>query len=556
MGEHARQSGAGRWVVLAILLLGLPALVAAGVFVVGGESGPAAQSASSSSCQRKVKVVTATSFAPVLNTMANQLGEGEDCLRLEIVVADGRSASALAAQTGADVWIPDDISWAGTAASVPLARPGENGKPGPGGAGTIVAESPIYMVTDAGTAAKIRAAGNSWLAFANLLADRSSGVRMVVRAPGNSGEGLVGAGAMAETVWIQKDMDASALVLSKAYEVTRTVNGGRPVVPEKDGEVALIAEYALLPLLPTFDRDVAILAGKDYAVSLRYSWLPLQAAVDDPARSDALADLLAALNRPSGHAALLAAGLRSPPVEGAEKLPPGAQQLPAQARKPMDVLGGHHVDHVLATWYIQDRLTDLLMVVDASGSMGDPVPGTRTPLMELVRQGCRSLESLLPDTSRIGLWEFGTRLDPPRDYRPLLQPAALTPAHRQATVNACARLQARTTGTGLYDTILAAYTAAKDTWRQGVPNRVLVFTDGLNQDESSITLAQLKANLAKARDPDRPVNLSVVVFGGDKVPVEAFDDALGAVDGYLDTLTTAAEVPAVFIHVAAGGLHG
>jgi hypothetical protein len=34
------------------------------------------------------------------------------------------------------------------------------------------------------------------------------------------------------------------------------------------------------------------------------------------------------------------------------------------------------------------------------------------------------------------------------------------------------------------------------------------------------------------------------------------DDALGAVDGYLDTLTEAAEVPAVFIHVAAGGLHG
>ena len=128
-------------------------------------------------------------------------------------------------QTGADVWIPDDGSWAGAAGNVPLARPGEDGKPGPAGAGTIVAESPIYMVTDAQTAGKIRSAGDSWLAWPHLLGDSASGVRMVVRDPGNSGDGLVGAGAMAETVWIKQDMDASALVLSKAYEVTRTVIG-------------------------------------------------------------------------------------------------------------------------------------------------------------------------------------------------------------------------------------------------------------------------------------------------------------------------------------------
>jgi hypothetical protein len=188
--------------------------------------------------------------------------------------------------------------------------------------------------------------------------------------------------------------------------------------------------------------------------------------------------------------------------------------------------------------------------------MNDPAPGTRTPLMELVRQGCRSMEDLLPDDSRVGLWEFGTKLDPPRDYRPLLASRLLNAEHRQATVDACGRLNARATGTGLYDTILAAYNAAKETYRPGVPNRVLVFTDGLNKDASSMTLAQLKTSLGKAHDPKRPVNLSVVIFGAENAPVEAMDDALGAVDGYLDTLKEAAEVPAVFIHVAAGGLHG
>jgi hypothetical protein len=56
----------------------------------------------------------------------------------------------------------------------------------------------------------------------------------------------------------------------------------------------------------------------------------------------------------------------------------------------------------------------------------------------------------------------------------------------------------------------------------GVPNRVLVFTDGLNQDASSLSLAQLKTNLAKAHDPKRPVNLSLVIFGDTDAPVEAW----------------------------------
>src|SRR4029453_10749818 len=105
-----------------------------------------------------------------------------------------------------------------------------------------------------------------------------------------------------------------------------------------------------------------------------------------------------------------------------------------------------------------------------------------------VRPGVRWMENLLPDDSRVGLWEFGAQLDPPRDYRPLLAPGPLNAAHRQATVNACGRLKTYSTGTGLYDTILAAYNAAKQTYRPGVPNRVLLFTDRLNQHKSSITL--------------------------------------------------------------------
>jgi uncharacterized membrane protein YdfJ with MMPL/SSD domain len=112
----------------------------------------------------------------------------------------------------------------------------------------------------------------------------------------------------------------------------------------------------------------------------------------------------------------------------------------------------------------------------------------------------------------------------------------------------------------LYETILAAYRSAQENSRKDVPNRVLIFTDGRNEDAGSkLTLPGLTTELQAAADDKRPVSMSVVVFGsGDKTKQtsEELEKALGPVEGYVDTLSTANEVSAVFIHVAAGGLHG
>ncbi len=435
MGKHAARGGAARWMVLTFLLLGLPALVAAGIVVVRGD-GWSALSPGGTACGRKLKVVTASSFAPVLAAMAPELGKADECVRMDIVVADGRAAPDTVRQTGADLWIPDDTSWVGTAPDLDLARLGPENTVGTGGAGTVVADSPIYMVTDAATAVKLRAAGDSWLALANLL-DTDDTVKLAVREPGTSGDGMVGAGSMAETVWEGQGMDASAQVLSRAYLKTRTVRGGAIALPEKPGEVGLIAEYALVPQLGKLEPDEAVLAGKDWRVALRYTWFPTKAALADDDRAIALTRLLDALESSDGVAAINAAGLRTPRSAEPEEPPPGAAQLPSLATKQMPFLGAHHVDHVLATWYAEDRQTDLLVVVDVSGSMNDPAPGSNQPLIQLVAQGCEQLENLLPDDSRLGIWEFGTQLDPPRDYRELLPAESLTESHRKATTQAC-----------------------------------------------------------------------------------------------------------------------
>ena len=558
MGKHAARSGAVRWTFLTLALLGLPALVAGGVLVARGEGW--SPLAADGPCGRKLKVVTASSFAPVLTAVAPGLAAADGCVRMDIVVADGRSAPDTVRQTGADLWIPDDTSWIGTAPGLDVARLGPENSVGRGSAGTVVAETPIYMVTDAPTAAKLRAAGDSWLALARLL-DTDPAVRLAVRDPGTSGDGMVGAGSMAETIWDEAGMDASARVLSRAFAKTRTVRGGDIALPTAPGEVGLVAEYSLIPHLARLDANAAVLAGGDWRVALRYTWFPMNAALADADRATALDRLLDALAAPEGVAAINAAGLRATRSPERRDAPPrGAEQLPTLAAKTMEFLGAHHVDHVLATWYAEDRQTDLLVVVDVSGSMDDPASGSGQPLMRLVRQGCEELSGLLPDDSRLGIWEFGTQLDPPRDYHVLLPAESLTASHRAATVTTCRALRTKSDGTGLYETILAAYRSAQENHRRDVPNRILVFTDGRNEDAgSTLTLPSLTSALESAADEDRPVSLSVVVFGAGEATKQIAADlekALEPIEGYVDTLSTADEVSAVFIHVAAGGLHG
>jgi hypothetical protein len=539
--EHRRAPHSVLWVAVAVLAV-VATASAAVAFVARDGSDPAADGLS---CERTLRVVTASSFAPVLSELEPALDRGPDCVGLDTVVVDGRAAAGRVAEREADVWIPDDLSWAA------IARGGLLADDGKGGSGTVLATSPIYMVTDTATAARLNHAGGSWLALSKLVAS-PGGVRLAVRDPNGSGDGMVAAGSLGEAVWIKDGMDASSAALSAALRQTRTVHGTRSALPDQPGEIGLVPEYALLGAKRTAE-DAAVLAGTDHTAVLRYGWLPTAAAVADPARMAALNRLLTALKSPGTAKAYAAAGLRR---SRADTPPAKADlRLPRLTAPPLDILGPHHVDHVFAAWYVQDRRSSILLAVDVSGSMGQPAPGTTTPLIRLVQQGCLAVGQMLPDQSSLGLWSFGSQLDPPRDYRVLLPTAQLTDGQRAGLAGAVGKLTAERTGTGLYDTILAAYKAATAQWRPDEANQVVVFTDGRNEDDPvSIGLHQLATELKRAADPKRPVELTVVAYG--KLPeVSSLEDALGEVDGYVSSVQTPAQVSAAFLHAAASGLH-
>jgi Ca-activated chloride channel homolog len=177
-------------------------------------------------------------------------------------------------------------------------------------------------------------------------------------------------------------------------------------------------------------------------------------------------------------------------------------------------------------WNLFSRNTSTLVVLDTSGSMGEIVPGTGRTRLSLVQQKLTAafgaFSSTLRDTDKLGLWEFSTNLDGAKDYRAVvpLRPVAGLPANAALSRQVLGSLAALTphAATGLYDTVLAAYLEVQRHYLKDGFNEVLLFTDGRNEDEHGISLTTLLAQLARHRDPKRPVHLLNFAIGTDTDP--------------------------------------
>ena len=181
------------------VVLAVAAVVTVGILLLRNPSGSSADDVTArapdtASCGATLKVVTASSFAPVLDGLSSALDTGDPCVAVQVEVVDGRSASAKVAEFGAHVWIPDDGAWAGVADDGLLAEPDASGS------GAVLATSPIYMIADQATADRVEEAGGTWLGLADLVAS-GSGVRLAVRDPAGSGDGLIARAPWAKPVW-------------------------------------------------------------------------------------------------------------------------------------------------------------------------------------------------------------------------------------------------------------------------------------------------------------------------------------------------------------------
>lgn len=212
---------------------------------------------------------------------------------------------------------------------------------------------------------------------------------------------------------------------------------------------------------------------------------------------------------------------------------------------------------VAKAWRGLSQTGNLLGVVDVSGSMKTPVPGTGATRLELSADGLAAGLQLLDPASHGGLWEFSTNLRGDQDHRELIPMGPLDEeidgVPRQQAEIAAIRGLRPLADTGLYDTILASYQHLLDNYEPDKLNAVIFFTDGKNDDDDGITLQQLQRRLRDLVDPEREA-LFIGVGYGPEADFEALSAVTQITGGKLYDLDRPEDIRNVFIDVQTGNV--
>jgi Ca-activated chloride channel family protein len=304
----------------------------------------------------------------------------------------------------------------------------------------------------------------------------------------------------------QQDADAALRYVSAFPALEQDVlayNQGNPKVP-------LVAVY---PTNGSGDAD--------------YPYLALDAPWASRDRQAVAKSFLSYLRGPEGRSTFLGRGFRDANRAAGR----GLTEINGFAAKlttlPRAVLLADSVKQSMDTWTALTRPTNVLVVLDVSGSMNDPVPGTGRTKLALAKDAAKSAVSLFAGDTRAGLWVFSSKQDAAKPYRSLVPIGKISDqvgghGRKDEMLGQIDRLQA-TGATGLYDTIAAAQQAVVDSFQPGSTNLVVLMTDGRNEPDGGdgVTIDQLKDRLTQNKltqnnaGKDRRVPVVTVGYGED-----------------------------------------
>ncbi|MEV7414004.1 substrate-binding and VWA domain-containing protein [Streptomyces sp. NPDC089919] len=524
------------------VVIGTALALAAGTVAVAAAQG-ALPFAADSCADRAVRlrVVASPDIAPVVREAADRARERHltsdgRCLAVRVTARDSH---AVALELGAgrrtpdyDVWIPDSGAWVErtrlqpeSTAVAPVAG---------------IAASPVVLA-----ATPAAASGLGWpkkqYGWGELAAAAVGGgeLRTGAADPTASAATLLALGRIsASAAALGPDGDVVAAGAAKLLSqrisesdallpqtLPRDGSQAERADPRRNQAVILSEQAAAAHNTAHRDAHLSLFYPKDGAPLLDYPYTLVDEAHLDLDENRAVMRFLQLLGDEDGGRALARHGFRDPHAAASPAVVRAAGGDPAQpvgatlAQPPT----GKDLQEALAMWTITVQSARLTTVVDASGSMAAPVPGHGDrSRMEVTRGSLlQGLATFTPD-DEIGLWEFATRLDGPRDYRRLVPTRRLGEqeddgsTQRQRLVAAFDALTPEPDGaTGLYDTALAAYQEARDSYRFGKFNALVILTDGVNEDPGSLTRAALVKRLEELRDPQRPVPLIALAIGPD-----------------------------------------
>lgn len=313
------------------------------------------------------------------------------------------------------------------------------------------------------------------------------------------------------------DQRGAALTYASAVAVEEKsvldYNAGNPDGVLDPGEEA---RPPRVPLVAVYPEEGTIFSDNPFFV-LDAEW------VDDDERAGAEA-FTEYVQRPENQERVLEYGFRpgNPEVAIGEPITTDNGVDPDQPQTLLEVPEPPVMVELLDRWDVQRKKARVLLVVDVSGSMGDPAgtEGGETKLDLAKRAAIAALDDFAPE-DEVGLLSFSTDLGPDGDQE-VLELVEVGPVSEQRDeLEQQIDALVPTNGTPLYSATATAYADALDAYDESRINAVVVLSDGVNDDgdrgDDADQLAELVADLEEGSEgqASRPVRVFPIAYGAD-----------------------------------------
>jgi Bacterial extracellular solute-binding protein len=199
-----------------------------------------------------------------------------------------------------------------------------------------------------------------------------------------------------------------------------------------------------------------------------------------------------------------------------------------------------------------------LVLQDVSEDMAQPAgPGSGglTLEQEDTQTASRGLP-LFPDTTQMGLWDVANHLDGALPYQQLVPMGPLPSqlgliSRREMLQQDNLGLRPRHSTLALHSAILAAYQYMLKTYRAGDSNSVVVLTAGVDNARDDISLPALLTKLHQLYNPNKRVEIIIVMFGTNASDYAALSKIANATSGGAYEISNPNEVVSVFFRAIA-----
>ncbi|WP_162908058.1 substrate-binding and VWA domain-containing protein [Allorhizocola rhizosphaerae] len=417
-----------------------------------------------------------------------------------------------------DVWVPPSSAWARAAAAtsdvadklMPDRLPS-------------VARTPVVIAMP-----KQLAESFGWpkpdLDWKDLLDKLSAdgNVKIGMSSPAESTAGLL---ALSSIIDANDDADVDASEFQRVFTLEQRVAVFKKTTEE------LLAEYVggqgqSLNAFPALEQDIVkhneanpslplvAVYPKNATTEADHPFLKLEASWTTPDKQSAATEFLNFVRGDTGRKAVLAEGFRDSNRSPGPQLTQEKGVVPKLTALPRPLLLADSIAKTTTYWNALTRPTNLLLVLDVSGSMRKEVPGVGTRL-DLTKAAATQAINLMDKDSQMGLWSFSSGQAGTQPHKELVKPAKLSQGDQRNKLIGEINKLVPGGNTGMYDTIWAAFQAMQANYVPDSENLVVVLTDGADDDQlHGLKLGELTDKLKNA-DPSKKVKVVTIALGRD-----------------------------------------